>query len=92
MTRKDGAESVEDGVERGKEGEMRAGDVDGRMVVDQPGEEERCDGADGDDGGDDRGWRAVVRAVVGGGCGHLGRFSVLSCRLSLFRRAGVLWR
>ena len=55
----DGAERVEDGVERWKKGEVRAGDVDRRMVVDQPGEEERCDCADADDRGDDRGRRAV---------------------------------
>src|SRR5439155_25532553 len=39
----DCAERVEDGVERGKKGEMRSSYVDGRMIVDQPREEERGD-------------------------------------------------
>ena len=43
------AERVEGGVQRGKECEMRSGDVRGLVVVDQPGEEERSDDADGDD-------------------------------------------
>src|SRR5258705_6267507 len=65
----DCAECVEDGVERREEGESRAGDVDRRMVVDEPCQEERGDSADADDGGDDRGRRAEVRA---GCCGlHL---------------------
>ena len=57
----DGAECVEDCVERGEEGEMRAGDVDGRMVVDEPGEEERGDGAD-----------AMMAAMTDGGVRRFG--------------------
>ena len=56
----DCAERVEDGVERGEKGEVRTGDVDRRMVVDQPREEERGNRADADDGGDDAGWSAKV--------------------------------
>ena len=40
---------------------MRSGGVNGRMVVDQPGEEDGGKGGDADDGGDDRGGCAVVR-------------------------------
>ena len=65
----DGAESVEDGVQRREEGEVGSGGVNGRMVVDQPCEEDRRDGGDADDGGDDRGGRAVVRIGCGDG-GH----------------------
>ena len=36
----DSTERVEHGVERGKEGEARTGDVDRRMIVDQPCKEE----------------------------------------------------
>src|ERR1700679_654343 len=57
----DGAERVENGVERRKKGQPGAGYVDGRMVVDQPGKEERCDGADCDDRRDDGGRGAEVR-------------------------------
>ena len=63
----DGAERVEEGVERREEGETRAGDVDRRMVVDEPREQERGDSADADDGGDDRRRSAKVRA----GCSSL---------------------
>ncbi|WP_433983468.1 hypothetical protein RBB78_19950 [Tunturiibacter empetritectus] len=49
----DGAEGVEDGVERGKEGEMSACYVDRRVVIDKPREKERCDRANGDDRSDD---------------------------------------
>ncbi len=48
---------------------MGSGGVDGGMVVDQPREEDGCDGRDTDDGGDDRGRRAVVRTGCGNG-GH----------------------
>jgi len=65
----DCAERVEDGVERGEEGQMGSSYVNGRMVVDEPREEERGDSADADDAGDDRGRSAKVRA---GCCGlHL---------------------
>src|SRR5258708_2504996 len=46
---KNGTERVEDGVKRWKECQVRACDVDGRMVVDKPREKERGDGADADD-------------------------------------------
>ena len=52
--KKDRAERVEDRVECGEKGELGSGDVGGRMVVDQPGEEERGDHADSDDQQDDR--------------------------------------
>ena len=65
----DGAKRIEDRVERGKEGEVRSGGVNGRMVVDQPCEEDGRDRGDADDGGDDLGRRAVVRIGCGDG-GH----------------------
>jgi hypothetical protein len=62
----DCTERVEDGVERRKKGEARAGDVNRRMVVDEPGEKERGDRADANNGGDDRRRSAKVRAGCGG--------------------------
>src|ERR1700679_2012633 len=65
----DGAECVEYGVERGEKCQVGAGGVDGWVVVDQPGEEDRCDRADADDGGDDRGGCSIVWVGSGKG-GH----------------------
>ncbi len=65
----DGAECVEDGIQRGEEGEVGSGGVDGGVVVDQPCEEDGRDCGDADDGGDDGGGRAIVRIGAGDG-GH----------------------
>ena len=48
----DGAEAVQDGVERRQKGELRAGCVRGGVHVNQPEEKERGRGADDQDGGD----------------------------------------
>ena len=50
----------------GRKREVGAGGVDWGVEVDEPGEEEDGDGADADDGGDDRGRGAVVRVWCGG--------------------------
>src|ERR1700722_7054210 len=51
--KEEGTKGIKDGGERGQEGQARSGDVNGRMIVDQPSEEERGNCTDSDDSGDD---------------------------------------
>ena len=71
--KRDGAAGVEDGVERGQEGEVLVGRV-GRLVeVDEPGEEDGCERADADQSGDH-----VEGRLVGGRWGRPG-CSIRAC-------------
>ena len=63
----DGREGVEEGVECRKEEQMGARNIGGRMIIDEPAEEEAGDSADGDNGGDDAKWGTVL---VGCECRH----------------------
>jgi hypothetical protein len=62
-----GGEGVEQGVERRKEEKVRARNVGGCMIVNEPAEEEAGDSTDGDNGGDDA-ERSTV--LVGRECRH----------------------
>jgi len=62
----DGREGVEEGVECRKEKQVGTRDIGGRMIIDEPAEEEAGDGADGGDDAE-RG-----TAIVGRECRHGG--------------------
>ena len=70
----DGREGVEEGVECRKEKQVGARDIGGRMIIDEPAEEEAGDGADGDNGGDDA-ERGTV--LVGRECRHGGKVKII---------------
>ena len=70
----DGREGVKEGVECRKEKQVGARDIGGRMIIDEPAEEEAGDGADGDNGGDDA-ERGTV--LVGRECRHGGKVKII---------------
>ena len=70
----DGREGVEEGVECRKEKQVGARNIGGRMIIDEPAEEEAGDGADGDNGGDDA-ERGTV--LVGRECRHGGKAKII---------------
>jgi hypothetical protein len=70
----DGREGVEEGVERRKEEQVAARNVGGRMIIDEPAEEEAGNGADGNNGGDDA-ERGTV--LVGRECRHGGKEEII---------------
>ncbi len=61
---RNGGKPVEDGVDEGQRSELGAGDVGGRVVVDQPADE--CTGGRGDENNshDDAGWSAEGRRAI----------------------------
>ena len=70
----DGREGIEEGVECRKEEQMGARNIGGRMIIDEPAEEEAGDRADSDNGGDDaeRGTVLVFRE-----CRHGGKVKII---------------
>ena len=70
----DGREGVEESVERRKEKQVGARNIGGRMIIDEPAEEEAGDGADGDNGGDDA-ERGTV--LFGRECRHGGKVKII---------------
>ena len=63
-----------EGVECRKKKQVGARNIDGRMIIDEPAEEEAGDGADGDNGGDDA-ERGTV--LVGRECRHGGKVKII---------------
>jgi hypothetical protein len=63
---RDGAKGVQHGVEQGQGTKVRAGDIERRMKVDEIADQGAGQGADDDDGRDDRWRRAKVCSGQGG--------------------------
>ena len=70
----DGREGIEEGVECRKEEQVGARNIGGRMIIDEPAEEEAGDSADGDNGSDDS-KRGTV--LVGCKCRHGGKAKII---------------
>ena len=69
----DRREGIEEGVECRKEEQVGARNIGGRMIIDEPAEEEACDSADGDNGGDD----SKRGTIVGCKCRHGGKTKII---------------
>ena len=70
----DGRQGIEEGVECRKEEQVGARNIGGRMIIDEPAEEEAGDSADGDNGSDDS-KRGTV--LVGCKCRHGGKAKII---------------